>query len=165
MVASKEPAAQSPEPAPRAAERAETSRPDLRHPPGDAARLARERRRRRMRAVRQGLLAAALLAAAIGVVLALRPRPVPVDVAAAARGRLVVAIEETGVARVRDRYVVSAPVHGTVSRQLLEPGDPVAERQVLAEIAPLASPLLDARTRSEAEARVGAALSALGLAD
>ena len=99
-----------------------------------------------------------------GVVWALRPRPVPVDVATAARGGLVVAVEETGVARVKDRYVVSAPVAGVVSRQLLEPGDAVAEGQVVAELAPLPSPLLDARTRSEAEARLSAATSALGQA-
>jgi HlyD family secretion protein len=140
--------------------------PDPLRPGGDGeARRARERRRKLMRGVRRGLLALVLLAALAGVVWALRPRPVPVDVAAAARGRLVVAIEETGVARVRDRYVVSAPVSGTVSRQLLEPGDGVAEGQVVGEIAPLLSPLLDARTRSEAQARLSAAVSALGQAE
>src|SRR5512142_2433797 len=131
----------------------------------DEARRARERRRKLGARLRQGLIGLVLLAAAIGVLLALRPRPVPVDVATASRGALVVAIEETGVARVKDRYVVSAPVSGTVTRQLLEPGDGVAERQVVAEIAPLLSPLLDARTRSEAQARLSAALSALGLAE
>jgi HlyD family secretion protein len=140
--------------------------PDQRLLPSDReARRARDRRRRRSRAFRQAVLGLVLLAAAAAVVLALRPRPVPVDVATAARGPLVVAIEETGIARVRDRYVVSAPVSGTVSRQLLEPGDRVAEGQVLAEIASLLSPLLDARTRSEAEARLSVALSALGQAE
>jgi HlyD family secretion protein len=137
----------------------------LRRSPGDEGRRARERRRRLTRRVRRGLLGVLVLAAAVAVVWALRPRPVPVDVATAARGPLVVAIEETGVARVRDRYVVSAPVSGTVSRQLLEPGDAVAEGQVVAEIAPLLSPLLDARTRSEAQARASAAVSALGQAE
>jgi HlyD family secretion protein len=137
----------------------------LRRKPDDQGRRTRERRRKLMRAFRRGLLGVLILAAAVGVVLALRPRPVPVDVATAARGSLVVAIEETGIARVRDRYVVSAPVSGTVSRQLLEPGDRVAEGQVVAEIAPLLSPLLDARTRSEAQARLSAAVSALGLAE
>lgn len=131
---------------------------------GDGRR-ASERRRKRMRAVRRGLLGLVLLTAAIGIVLALRPRPVAVDVATAARGPLVVAIEETGVTRVKDRYVVSAPVAGTLSRQLLEPGDPIAEGQVVAEIAPLPPPLLDARTRSEAQARLSAELSALGQAE
>jgi HlyD family secretion protein len=118
-----------------------------------------------MRLARRSLLVVLALAAAAGTALALRPPPVPVDVAAAARGRLVVAIEETGVARVKDRFVVSAPVSGSVSRQLLEPGDPVSEGDVVAEIAPLPSPLLDARTRSEAQARLSAAVSALGQAE
>src|SRR5512138_1145641 len=102
----------------------------------DEGRRARERRRKRARAVRQGFVGALVLGAAVAAVLALRPRPVPVDVAGAARGPLVVAIEETGVARVKDRYVVSAPVTGTVSRQLREPGDAVREGEVVAEIAP-----------------------------
>lgn len=130
----------------------------------EAGRRARERRRGRIRAVRRGLLGLVLVAAAAAVVLALRPRPVPVDVATAARGPLAVTVEETGIARVKDRYVVSAPVTGMVSRQLLEAGDAVEEGQLIAELAPLPSPLLDARTRSEAQARLAAAVSSLGLA-
>ncbi len=131
----------------------------------DEGRRTRERRRKLTRAFRQGVLGVVVLAAAAWVALALRPRPVPVDVATAARGSLVVAIEEAGIARVRDRYVVSAPASGTVSRQLLEPGDAVAEGRVVAEIAPLVSPLLDVRTRAEARARLSAAGSALGQAE
>jgi HlyD family secretion protein len=130
----------------------------------DEERRARERRRRLTRAFRRGLLGVVALAAALGVVLALRPRPVPVDVAPAVRGPLVVAIEETGIARVKDRYLVSAPASGSVSRQVLEPGDAVQEGDVVAEIAPSLSPLLDERTRSEAQARLSAAVSALGQA-
>jgi HlyD family secretion protein len=55
-------------------------------------------------------------------------------------------------------------VTGSVSRLALEPGDRVNEGDALAEIAPAQSPLLDERTRAEAEARLGAALSALGQA-
>ncbi|HEX6275560.1 MAG TPA: HlyD family efflux transporter periplasmic adaptor subunit, partial [Polyangiaceae bacterium] len=116
---------------------------------------------RNARHVLFGLL---VLGAVGGAALALRPRPVPVDVAHATRGRLIVAIEENGVARVKDRFVVSVPVTGSLSRLRLEPGDPVNEGDPLAEIAPALSPLLDERTRAEAEARLGAALSALGQA-
>jgi HlyD family secretion protein len=136
----------------------------LRRAPDDDGRRSREQRRRLMRGLRRGLLGLSILGAAVLAVLALRPRPVPVDVATAARGSLVVAIEETGMTRVKDRYVVSAPVSGSVSRQILEPGDGVREGSVVAEIAPLFSPLLDARARSEAQARLGAAVSALGQA-
>jgi HlyD family secretion protein len=65
---------------------------------------------------------------------------------------------------VKDRYVVSAPVAGTVARLNLEPGDLVKEGAVLAELAPVIPPLLDERTHAEAQARLGAALSALGQA-
>ena len=125
---------------------------------------ARERRRRLARGLRRGLLAVALAAAAVGAVLALRPRPVPVDIAHAVRGPLVVAVEESGKTRVKDRYVVSAPAAGSLSRLMLEPGDTVKEGDILAEIAPAQPPLLDPRMRAEAEARLGAALSALGQA-
>jgi HlyD family secretion protein len=127
-----------------------------------ARRLARERRRALGRSVRQGALVLGLVAAATGTVLALRPRPVPVDLATVTRAPLVVAIEETGKTRVKDRYLVSSPATGRVSRLVLEPGDTVAEGDTLAEISPTLSPLLDQRTRSETEARLGAALSALG---
>jgi HlyD family secretion protein len=131
---------------------------------GEARHRARERRRALARAVRRGLLAALVLAATVAVVLALRPRPVPIDAARATRGPLVVAIEESGTTRVKDRYVVSAPVSGSISRIALEPGDIVREGDILAVIVPSPSPLLDERARAEAEGRLSASLSALGQA-
>jgi HlyD family secretion protein len=134
-------------------------------PPQDPKRrLLRERRRTIARNVRHVLLAALLVLGCLAAVMALRPQPVPVDVAHVVRGNLAVAIEEDGVTRVKDRFVVSAPVTGSLSRLALEPGDVVKEGDALAEIAPVASPLLDERTRAEAEAHLGAALSALGQA-
>jgi HlyD family secretion protein len=127
-----------------------------------ARRRARDRRRALGRSLRQGVLVLALVGAALGTVLALRPRPVPADVASVTRAPLVVAIEESGKTRVKDRYVVSAPTTGRVSRLLLEPGDTVREGDTLAELSPTLSPMLDQRTRAETEARLGAALSALG---
>ena len=128
---------------------------------GDSSRhRSRERRRTVARAIRRSLLALVIVASLVAVVLALRPRPVPVDVAPVALGPLAVVIEESGMTRVKDRYVVSAPAAGTVSRIALEPGDLVNEGDVIAEIAPALSPLLDPRTRAESEARLGAALSA-----
>jgi HlyD family secretion protein len=125
---------------------------------------ARERRRTLARRLRRGLLAAAILTASVGVVLALRPRPVPVDVARTSRGPLQVIVQESGKTRVKDRYVVSTPAAGSLSRLALEPGDFVKEGDVLGEIAPALSPLLDQRSRAEAQARLGASLSALGQA-
>ena len=46
--------------------------------------------------------------------IALWPTAVAVDVAAVARGPLVVTVDEEGRTRVRDRFVVTAPVAGRV---------------------------------------------------
>jgi HlyD family secretion protein len=124
----------------------------------------RARKRALARNVRYGLFGVLLLGGGIGAVLGLRPQPVPIDGAAVTRGPLVVAIEEDGMTRVKDRFLVSTPVTGSLSRLGLEPGDLVKAGDALAEIAPAQSPLLDKRTRAEAEARLGAALSALGQA-
>jgi HlyD family secretion protein len=100
----------------------------------------------------------------VATVLALRPEPIPVDVAYVERGPLVVAVEETGVTRVKDRYVVSSPLAGELSRIWLEPGDELEKGDIVAQIAPSHPPLLDDRTRAEAHARLAAAVSALGQA-
>jgi len=132
--------------------------------PEGARQRVREQRHTFARRARRLLLGLLIAAAALASVLALRPRAVPVDLARVARGKLVVAVEETGVTRVKDRYVVSAPAAGSLSRLTHEAGDDVKEGDVIAEIAPATAPLLDARSRSQAEARLGAALSASGQA-
>jgi HlyD family secretion protein len=90
-----------------------------------------------------------------------RPQPVLVDIAVLQKGALRVTIDEEGVTRVRERYVVAAPVAGRLQRVELEPGDPVVARStVLLSFLPATSPLLDTRTRTEAEARVKSAQAA-----
>jgi HlyD family secretion protein len=99
---------------------------------------------------------------AIGV-WAFRPAPVPADFATVGRGDLEVTVDEEGRTRVRDRFVVSAPVPGRMQRIELDPGDAVvAGKTVLARFQPTDPALLDVRTRAELEARVRAAESALG---
>ncbi len=99
------------------------------------------------------------------IVLLLLPERVQVDLATVDRGPLQVTLDEEGESRVRDRYVVSAPVSGRVLRIELEPGDPVvAGETVLATFQPALPLLLDSRTRAEAQARVEAAEADLGLA-
>lgn len=127
-------------------------------------RTARERRRKLVRELRRGIFVLLLIGGGVGVALALRPKPIPVDTAQAVRGPLVVAVEEAGVTRVKDRYVVSAPVSAKVARSTLEAGDPVTEGSVLSELSALDSPLLDPRARAQAEAEVGAASSSLARA-
>jgi HlyD family secretion protein len=118
-----------------------------------------------MKIVRRGLLLALVLGASVLAVLSLRPRPASVDIGSVSVGRLETIVQESGMTRVKDRFIVSAPVSGTLSRLAFEPGDEVKEGDPLAEIAPALSPLLDNRTRAEAEARLGAALSAQGQAN
>ena len=100
-------------------------------------------------------LGAALVAI---VVLALRPSPMAVEQGTVARGPLRVTIDEDGRTRVRERFVVSAPVTGRLERVPLEVGDQVARGQVIARVSPAP---LDPRARAEAEAAVRAASAAL----
>jgi HlyD family secretion protein len=88
------------------------------------------------------------------------PQPVPVETALVVQGPLRITVDEDGVARVKDRYVVSAPIAGSVARILLDTGDDVRQGEVLARILPLLPPLLDARERTSGEARVAAASAA-----
>jgi HlyD family secretion protein len=95
------------------------------------------------------------------IVWSFRPQPVTVDMAALQRGHLRVTIDEEGLTRVRERYVVSAPVAGHLQRVALKPGDVVAARRtVLATFRPATPSLLDTRTRAETEARMKAAQAA-----
>lgn len=96
---------------------------------------------------------------------ALAPRPVQVEVASVTRGPFETAIEEDGKTRLRDQYVVSAPLAGLLARISLREGDPVAEGAVVANIRPSHAPLLDERTRREQQARLGAAQAQLGAAE
>lgn len=86
--------------------------------------------------------------------LALRPSAVPVDSAVVDRGPLRVTVDEEGMTRVRDRYVISAPVAGLLAPCPLEEGDRVSAGAVVARLYPLP---LDARGREQAEARLAVA--------
>jgi HlyD family secretion protein len=107
-------------------------------------------------------MAILVVAVAALVTWALRPKPIPAEIVSVTRGPLQVTLDEEGETRVRDRYVVSAPLAGRVLRIELEPGDPVvAQRTVLAAFQPMAPGLLDVRSRAELQARVAAAEAAL----
>ena len=102
-------------------------------------------------------LAAALLVAGL-LAYSFWPRPVDVDVARAARGPLHVTVDEDGKTRIKERYIVSAPLAGRLQRIALRPGDRVsAGRTPLAVIEPCDPSLLDDRARAEADAHVKAA--------
>jgi len=110
-------------------------------------------------------IALVLLVLGAIVVWAFMPAAVQADFATVQKGTLQVTVEDEGRTRVRDRYVVSAPVPGRMQRIELEPGDPVvAGKTVVARFAPTDPALLDVRTRAELEARARAAESAVGAA-
>jgi HlyD family secretion protein len=98
-----------------------------------------------------------LLALAGGAAWSLRPQPVPVRTGASSRGELTVTVSGEGRTRVKDLYVVAAPVDGELERVVVEPGDLVKGKAVVAEIRPAASRPLDPRTRAQASAAVTAA--------
>jgi HlyD family secretion protein len=108
-------------------------------------------------------LAATLVTAAL--VIGFLPRAVPVDIATVKRAPLTVSVEEEGKTRVRQRYLVAAPVAGYIRRIALKAGDAVAARQVLAVIEPARAVALDPRTRAQAQAQVSAAQAALAVAE
>jgi HlyD family secretion protein len=105
------------------------------------------------------------VALAAGLAIMTRPRPVPVDFAFVSRGSMAETLDHEGRTRVRERYVVSAPVIGRVLRIELRPGDRVvANRTVIATFAPGVSSLLDARSRAGATSRVSEAEALLAQA-
>jgi len=83
------------------------------------------------------------------------PKPVLIETGAVARGPLTVRVSEEGKTRVRNRYVVAAPIAGKMRRVPLKAGDEVvAGETLLTTIEPIAAPLLDPRARIQAEAAV-----------
>ena len=113
------------------------------------------------RLVLWGVLVIALI---LGVAYAFRPRAVPVDLVSVERGALTVTVDEEGETRVRDVFVLSAPVAGRLHRIELDVGDEViAGETLVAQIEPADPGFLDVRDEREARAAVQAAASALEL--
>jgi HlyD family secretion protein len=98
-----------------------------------------------------------LLAVLALVVVSFLPQPVPVDVAPVTQGRFEQTVDEDGKTRVRERYVVSAPLSGRVLRIELKEGDTIDARGLLAVMVPAAPALLDVRTEQELKERLAAA--------
>jgi len=109
-----------------------------------------------------GRVAVAVVAVGAAAALAwsLVPRPVPVETAKAARAKFVATVDEDGKTRVRERYVVVAPLAGRSARVRFKVGDAVAVDDPITSIGPSPVPMLDARTRREYEERLGAAEAA-----
>jgi HlyD family secretion protein len=88
------------------------------------------------------------------IVIGLMPRPIPVETTRVTRGALRATVNEEGKTRIKQRYVVSAPVAGHLRRIPFKAGAQVeAGKTVLAVIDPVSPAMLDARNRALAEAR------------
>ncbi|NBC01133.1 MAG: efflux RND transporter periplasmic adaptor subunit [Bacteroidetes bacterium] len=111
-----------------------------------------------------GLVVAALVVLAL-LVYGFWPDPVAVQTAEVSRGDLQVTVEEEGTTAVQDRYVVTAPVAGTLQRLSLQAGDAVAAGDTLAVLRAPAAPVLDGRGRAEAEARLTGAEAGVASAE
>lgn len=94
----------------------------------------------------------------------LMPAPLRVETAKVTVEPLQVTLEEEGRARVRDRFVLSAPISGYLRRVTAKVGDAVQSGQTLAQLEPLRAEALDDRRRAEAQARVEAANAGLSAA-
>ena len=103
----------------------------------------------------------AALALALLTWAALREPVQMVSVATVARGALEQSFLEEGKTRLKQRYVVTAPLAGQVRRITLQPGDTVRAGQMLAQIESVSASLLDARARSQAQAEVAGSEAAL----
>lgn len=110
--------------------------------------------------------AAAAVALATLLVVAFRPRPILVDTATVTVRPMRVTISEEARTRVREVYIVSAPVTGRVLRSPLRVGDVVAAGETtLAVIEEMPPTFIDARMRREIEAQIASATAAVGLAE
>ena len=124
-----------------------------------AHRPLRRHRRALLKWAKRGGGAAIAFTIAGGLIYGWLPKPVLVDIGVVQRGPLDVEVDEDGQTRVRDRFVVSAPITGTLQRIEIDPGAAVAAGDVIARIEPPVASLLDERSRGEAVARLAAAVA------
>ena len=95
-----------------------------------------------------------------------RPEPIAVDLLTVERGPLEVTLSDEGETRVRDVFVVSAPVAGLMRRVELKAGDRVAANEtIIARLEPSVPMFLDERAMAEAKANVDAAGAARKFAE
>ena len=118
-----------------------------------------------MKWVKRGILIVLALAVLGAIAYGFIPKPIPSEYATVQRGDVLATIDEEARTRVKDRFTVYATVTGELSRVALKPGDEVQPGQVIAVLAPARPPLLDARTRLQAEANVKAAEATLKQAE
>lgn len=110
------------------------------------------------------VLAATAVVALMALAWAFAPRPLEVETARATEEAFEATVDEDARTRLRDRYVVSAPLAGRLDRIVLREGDAVSAGDVIATLAPMLSPLIDERSLRELRARVEVAQAGISRA-
>ncbi len=100
------------------------------------------------------LIAVALLSATIVIAWLLTPSPLRLQLVRAEKDKLTVSINNEGIVRAHDTYVVASPIAATIERVLLRTGDTVTRGDVVAWLLPLA---IDLQSREQTLARLQAA--------
>ena len=105
----------------------------------------------------KALTAIVIAVIVVAVLFLLRTPPKEIEIGEVTRGAMTVAIEDEGETRVRDMFVVAAPITGRMLRNPLEPGDPViAGQTVVARLAPANSDFLDPASERQLQAQIKA---------
>ena len=95
------------------------------------------------------------LALILVAIMSFRIKPIEVETALVINEDLKITVVEDGKTRIREKYVVSTPVAGRLSRVELKPGDIICDDdQRIAVINPAEPAMLDARAKAQAEVRV-----------
>lgn len=108
---------------------------------------------------------AVVMAVAAGIAWILRPRATVVETATVTRGQLEATVTAEGKTRVRNLFMVAAPVDGELDRISLKAGDTVSASSVIGHIWPATPRPLDVRSRAEAVAAVSAARASVDRAE
>ena len=96
-----------------------------------------------------------LFAVAVLVIWAMMPRPLSVEVGTVTTGRFEQTINEDGQLRLKNRYIISAPMTAELMRPTLKVGDSVRAGDVVATLMPPAPSMIDERNRLVLLHRVG----------
>lgn len=100
------------------------------------------------------LIVIAVLSAVALIAWILMPAPLRLQLVRAEKAALSVSVDNEGIVRVHDAYVVTSPIAATIERIVLRTGDSVTRGDVLAWLLPLS---IDLQSREQTLARLQAA--------
>jgi HlyD family secretion protein len=117
------------------------------------------------RSTRSVIRLAAAIAIVGGIAWLLRPHPLVVEISTASRNPLTATVTAEGKIRVKNLFIITAPVDAELDRIVLKAGDVVSSSTLIARLRPIASRPLDPRSRAEADAAVVSAQAAVRRAE